>query len=162
MRKIALIIFFVFFFFLIEFFIFNMLNHWLMPNLSLLLVAFMTLYFGIRHGLFTAILAGMLQDSFGISMFGVNLFSFVVCAYMTVILRKYVYHLGAYAARLVLVAFISVINVAIHFVLYLTFGVVHIGQTFQYIFLPEVLTTLLVSPFVFQELKKCASRLYVS
>lgn len=153
---------FILLFFLIEFFIFNMLNRWLMPDLSLLLTAFVTLYFGIRYGLFTAILAGMLQDSFGISMFGVNLFSFVVCAYMTVIIRKYVYHLGPSAARLVLIFFISVINVAIHFVFYLTFGVVHIGQTFQFILLPEVLTTLLVTPLVFQELKKCASRLYVS
>ena len=82
MRKIAMITFFIFLFFLTEFFVYNMFNRWLMPNLSLLLVVFFTLYLGIRYGLFTAVLAGILEDSFGISMFGVNLFSFVVCAYL--------------------------------------------------------------------------------
>ncbi len=161
MRKILFITIFAFLFFIIEFIVFNMIGRWAMPNLLILIVIFVNLSFGIRYGLFTAVLAGVIKDSFSTSFFGINVFSFVVCAYMTTILKRYFYDKHSRSSRLLLVFSICLINVLVHFVLYTMFGVVDIIQTFQYILIPEIFTTLIVTAYTFRQLKKCVLRLFV-
>ena len=161
MRKILFITIFAFLFFIIEFIVFNMIGRWAMPNLLILIVIFVNLSFGIRYGLFTAVLAGVIKDSFSTSFFGINVFSFVVCAYMTTILKRYFYDKHSRSSRLLLVFSICLINVLVHFVLYIMFGVVDIIQTFQYILIPEIFTTLIVTAYTFRQLKKCVLRLFV-
>jgi len=161
MRKILFITIFTFLFFIIEFIIFNMVGRWAMPNLLILIVIFFSLSFGIRYGLFTAVLAGAIKDSFSTSFFGINIFSFVVCAYMTTILNKYFHDKSSRSSRLLLVFSICLINVIVHFFLYIMFGVIDIIQTFQYILIPEILTTLIVTVYTFRQLKKCVLRLFV-
>jgi len=95
-----------------------------MPNISLLLVIFITLYLGIRYSIFTAVLVGILKDSFSVGVFGMNIFSLVSCAYMTVILKQYVYYKGSLLSRLLLVFFICIINIMIHAMLQMMFGMI--------------------------------------
>lgn len=161
MRKSIFISLFVFTFFLLEFLLFNLIGKWFVPNLLLLLVIFFDLYFGIRYGILTAVLAGLLKDSFSTSMFGLYLFSFVLCAYLTNIIKRYIYFRGSTQRRLLLVLIISLINFFIQYCLHFVTVVFNVFEVFRFIFLPEVVITLLITPFIFDQLKKCASKLFV-
>ena len=147
--------------FVLEFFLFNMLGRWLTPNLELLLIIFFNLYFGIRYGLVTAVLAGVLKDSFSPAAFGIYTSSFMVCAYMTTLLKQYIYHMGSRLSRSILILSIVIINVIVHSILYSArVGAIDGGEVVRYVFLPQAVVTLLAAPFLFTQLKRCASRLF--
>lgn len=161
MRKIIVITFFMIAGFLTEFLLFNDLAPWLIPNLLLLLVMFFDLYFGIRYGLYTAVLAGLIKDSFSSNVFGIHLSSFVVCAYMTTILKRYIYHMGSRLSRYILIFLIAALNGVIYYCLYRMFGgTIPWDQVARYILLPQVVLTLIAAPWVFRGLKQCVSRLF--
>ena len=111
MRKILLIPVCVFIFFLVEFFLFNLAGRWFMPNLLLLVIIYFNLAFGIRFSIFAAVVAGLLKDSLTTGIFGFNIFSFVLCAYMTTILKRYLHYVASRRSRLLLVFFIASIMV---------------------------------------------------
>ncbi|MDP8211833.1 MAG: rod shape-determining protein MreD [Candidatus Zapsychrus exili] len=161
MRKIIIITGAIFVFFLIEFFLFNFIGRWIVPNFALLLVVFFNLYWGIRYGLFTAVLAGTLQDSFSTNPFGVNLFTLVVCVYATTFLKQYIYHVGSSTARFLLLSIVCIISIIVQCFLHVMLGIVDIRQTFQYVLIPETLTTLIIATYIFERLKKCVLKLYV-
>jgi len=160
MRKVGLIFLFSFLFFLIEFFLFNILGRWFMPNLLLLMVIYFNWTFGIRYSIFAAVLAGILKDSFSASIFGINIFSFVLCAYMTTVLKKYFHQVTSRWSRTLLVISVVIIHILSNFFLQMMFGHVDVGQTFKFVFVPEMLTTLVVASFVFTQLRQCASKLF--
>jgi rod shape-determining protein MreD len=161
MRKIVFVPACVLIFFLLEFFLFNMAGRWFMPNLLLLAIIYFNLAFGIRYSIFAAVLAGVLKDSFSTGIFGLNIFSLVLCAYMTTVLKRYLHYAASRRSRFLLVFFITVINISIHFCLQAMFEKIDVGQVFKFVFVPEVLTTLVVTSLVFTELKKCVSKLFV-
>ncbi len=161
MGKVAVITFFVVVAFIIEFLLFHLFGRWATPNLELLMVMFFNMYFGIRYGLVTAVLAGIVRDSYSIGTPGVNVCSFIVAAYMNTVLKQYIYHMGSRLSRYILIFLIIIINAIAHYYLYRSLvGPLSPGQVFQFVFLPEVVVTLLVAPFVFEGLKKCVSRLF--
>ena len=161
MGKVAVITFFVVVAFVIESLLFHLVGRWATPDLELLLVMFFNMYFGIRYGLVTAVLAGTIRDSFSIGTLGVNVCSFIVAAYMTTILKQYIYHMGSRLSRYILIFLIIIINAIVHYYLYRALvGTLSPGQVFRFVFLPEAVVTLLVAPFVFEGLKKCVSRLF--
>jgi len=159
MRKIILIALVVFLFFLMEFFLFNMGGRWFMPNLLLLVIIYFNLAFGIRYSIFAAVLAGVLKDSFAIGPFGVHISTFVLCAYMTTILKRYLHYVASRRSRLLLVFCVTVIHVIAHLGFQLFFGKVNVVQILPFVFIPEVLTTLLVTSFIFTQLRKCVLKL---
>jgi rod shape-determining protein MreD len=161
MRKIIFVLTCVLAFFLAEFFLFNMAGRMFMPNLLLLAVIYFNLAFGIRYSILAAVMAGGLKDSFSIGIFGLNIFSFVFCAYMTTVLKRYLHYVASRRSRLLLVFFITVINISIHFLLQSRFGNMDVLQALKFVFIPEILTTLVVTSFIFTELKKCVSKLFV-
>jgi len=161
MRKIILISFFVYLLFVIEFFLFNLMGRSFVPDLLLLFVIFCSLSFGVRYSIYAALLGGLLLDSFSTSAFGINVFSFVLCAYLTALLKNYIYHGGSHFARFILIFVIVCINIIVQFFLHMMFGVLDIAATLQYVFLPQAASTLLVSSIVFYYFKKCASKLFV-
>lgn len=161
MRKSLIICGFIVVFYLGEFFLFNILGRDFTPSLLLLLVMFINLYLGIRYSLFTAVAAGFLKDSFSPHLFGINLFSFVVCAYMTTLLKSIVYHMGSNFSRLILIMLVCLIYVSVNFFLYALFMPVNFKDAFIFILLPQLLITLLVANPVFDLLKKCVLKLSV-
>lgn len=161
MRKIIFVPICVLILFLAEFFLFNMAGRWFMPNLLLLAIIYFNLAFGIRYSIFAAVLAGALNDSFSTGIFGLNIFSFVLCAYMTTVLKRYLHYVASRRSRLLLVFFITVINVLAHFFLQTMFGKVDVVQALKFVFVPEILMTLIATSFIFTELKKCVSKLFV-
>ena len=160
MRKVIFTAIFVLIFFLIEFFLFSIAGRWFMPNMLLLLVIYFNLAFGIRFSLLSAVLAGTLKDSFSMALFGTNIFSFVVCAYMTTFLKRYFHYVASRSSRLLLVFFVLVIHMIVNFCIQLMYAKVNVIQAFQYVFVPEILATLFVTSFTFTQLRKCALRLF--
>jgi len=129
---------------------------WLRPNLLLLLVVFFNLFRGIRYSLFTAIVAGLFRDSFAVHAFGIHIFSFVMCAYLTTFLKWYFYRAGSHSFRIAMVLLVSSANVYMHGFLMLMFVPLRLSEVFGQIFLPEVLCTTAITPMVFNYLKQCA------
>lgn len=160
MRKIFLVIFFVYISFLIEFLLFNLAQKWFLPNILLLVTMFFTLLYGIRFGLLAAILAGILKDSFTIGFFGISLFSLVACAYMTIILKRYIYRSSMQSIPL-LVFFIAILNVVLHYCLYFMNSIVHVVDVLKFILIPEVLATVVISSYTFTFLRKCVLKFSV-
>ena len=161
MRQIFLIIIFALILFAIEFLLFHVIGRWAMPNLLLLLVIFFTLYSGIRYGLLAAFVAGWIRDSFGVMPIGTHMLAFVVCAYGTTFLKKYIYHANSRTSRLLLVCVVSVVNLTILFFLNFRMVSFPVIQAFQNIFVPEVIVTLCVTHFTFYHLKTCVLKFYV-
>jgi len=159
MRKIILIAITVYIFFLIEFFLFNLGGRWFMPNLLLLVIIYINLAFGIRYSIFAAVFAGIFKDSFGTGIFGSHIFSFVLCAYMTTILKKYLHYVASRRSRLLLVLCVTIIHIIGYFCLQFIVGKVNIVQVLIYVAIPEILTTLLVTSFTFAQLRKCVLKL---
>jgi rod shape-determining protein MreD len=126
-----------------------------------LAIIYFNLVFGIRYSIYAAVLAGILKDSFGADIFGVYTFSFVVCAYMTTVLKKYLHYVASRRSRLLLVFFIILINIVIHLVIRAVFTEIDFVSALKFVFVPEICTTLLVTSIVFTELKRCASKLFV-
>lgn len=161
MRKVLLVTFVVVISFLLQFFLFNVGGRWLMPNLLLLAVVYFNLAFGIRYSIFTAVLAGILADSFAAGMFGVHIFSLVVCAFMTTILKKYLHYVASRSSRLLLVFAVTIVHFLAHFVITMMLGTAEVFAVVRYVFVPEITTTLIVTSFVFTQLRKCVLKLSV-
>lgn len=162
MRKILFITGFTYLFLCIEYVIHNLGFEYLRPNFLLIFIIFINLLFGIRYSLVTAVLAGLLKDSFSATTFGINLLSFVICAFLVTALKQYIYMIGSRTARVILVFVIVTLNVLINFALHQVYYPVEFIEMIRYVFLPEVIATLVVSGATIEWLKKCALKLFVS
>jgi len=127
-------------------------------NMLLLLVVFFNLFRGIRYSLAVAVLAGLLKDSYSVHSFGINIFIFVACAYLTTFLKWYFYRAGSESFRLAMVFLVCSANVVMRTFLNMMFFPVNWGEVFLYVYLPQVFLTTLVTNTVFNTLKKCALR----
>ncbi|HLD69631.1 MAG TPA: rod shape-determining protein MreD [Candidatus Omnitrophota bacterium] len=161
MRKIFLLTILSFLFFTIEFLWMNLLGGWFKPDLLLLLIIFFNLSLGIRYGLATAFLAGVLKDSFGASVFGIHALSFVVCAFMMIVIRRYLFHAGGYSFRISLAFLMSLLNVLVVFTLNSFFLPLEIKEAFCFVMVPEVLATTLAAGFTFRQLRTCVLKFSV-
>lgn len=141
---------------LIELVLFNVFGRWFKPNLLVVLVIFINLYLGIRYSLITAVFAGVIRDSFSLGIFGVHIFSFVACAYLTTFIRTYHYQVGSSTSRFFLILVVSLANVVIHYAISVMFLSADFGQMFVSILLPEVLVTVMVAFYIFKILKRLA------
>jgi len=161
LRRILVITVLTVLFFILEFLTFNIIGSWCRPNFLILLIIFFNLYLGIRFGLYTAILAGVLADSYGTHVFGLNVVVFILCAYGTTFLRKYIYYRGSRMSRLILVFFICLIDFTARFILHAILGYVDWIGALQFALLPTLTLTLLITTVTFQQLRQCVSKLFV-
>ena len=161
MRKIFLITILSFLFFTLEFLWVNLLGNWFKPNLLLLLIIFFNLSLGLRCGLAAAFLGGLLEDSFGASMFGVHIVSFVVCAFMMVVVRRYFFQPSIFSLRIFLAFLMSLLNTLVVFVLNSISLPLDFKEAFCFVMFPEVLATTLVAGFTFRQLRSCVLKFSV-
>ena len=161
MRKILLVPFCVAAFFIIEFLLYNLAGRWFSPNLLLLAIIYFNLAFGIRYSIYTAVCAGLLNDSFSVGIFGLNIFSFIISAYMTTLLKRYLHYVASRRSRLLLVFFVAAVNFLVQLAVQAVFADVQVLTAARSVFLPEILITLLATSFIFRILQKCVSRLFV-
>lgn len=156
MKRFVFILILTYFFFLAEFLLFSSFGPWGTPNLLLLLIIFFNLYLGIRHGLLSAFLAGVIKDSFTVGVFGVNIFLFMSCAFLATVLRRNFYRPGSRLSRLVVTAGVVSAFVVAQAMLRLTDYDLNFGDFFQHVFLPEFILTVGCATFVFTKLKELA------
>lgn len=161
MRKTILITFLAFFFYLIEFILFNTIGELFKPNLLLLLVIFVNFALGIRFSILAAVICGFLQDSFGTSLFGISFLSYIICAYAVTVLVRLFNTRTKILLRYLIVFCVLCINVLVQYFLHMMFTQTTLTHLFLHIFLPEVITTLIVTGTVFRFLKVCVSKLYI-
>lgn len=160
MRKLLAIALLVFICFLAEFLLFNIVGRWAKPNLLILLIIFFNLAFGIRYSLVAAVLGGLLKESLSLNIFGFYLLPFVLCAYMTTVLRQTIYHRGSPFSRLLLVAIVIGIYTVTQYGLSLFSGLLNPLDSLQFVLAPELLITLIITPWFFHKLKLCVSKLF--
>jgi len=161
MRRLLFITISVLVCFILEFSVFNLAGWWLRPQLLILLIIFFNLYLGVRYGLYTAVLAGLIMDSFAASVFGLNLVSFILVAYMTTFLRKYIYYRGSRLSRLILVFILLLIDFSCRLILHAMLGYFDPVGAIKFALLPGLTVTLLLTTYTFQQLRQCASKLLV-
>jgi rod shape-determining protein MreD len=153
MRKIIAITILAVFFCLIEIVLFNIFDRWFKPNLLIILIVFVNLHSGIRYSIITAIIAGILKDCFSLNLFGLNMFSFIFCAYLTTFIRRSFYQVGSSASKIRTVAAVATVNVLIHYIFVVIFASAQFGSMLMTVLIPEVFWTSVVSGFIFKRLK---------
>ncbi len=146
--------------FVAEYFLSDLFSPWFQPNLLLILVIFFNLYRGIRHSLLVAFMAGVVKDSFGAQFFGLNILTFMICAYLTTLLKMYLYESSSSRLRVLLIFMVSILCVFIQFWIRLMFVPINFWEVCRYVLLPEVFATTLISLFVFRLFKQCALKLF--
>lgn len=160
-RKIIFTVCVVYSLFLTEAVLFDLAGRWFLPNLLLLGIIYFDLAFGLRYSLSAAVLAGVLQDSYGTGMFGWNIFTYVLCSLLTTGLKRYLHYVASRRSRLMLVFCVTSAQFFVYFCLQGIWGKVDVTESIKFIFLPEMLTTLIVTSFVFNQLRKCVLKLFV-
>jgi len=130
------------------------------PDILLILVIFFNMHFSLRKGLIIGGICGLLKDIFSSGIFGLNLFSFIICILVLKEIKKYFYKESN--SMLIFTTFlISLINsiiscVAMSAILDLTFI-----RPFLLIIFLESIYTALISPIVFIPFKKCVLELSI-
>jgi rod shape-determining protein MreD len=125
------------------------------PNLSLLAVVFFTVYLGLAEGLSSAILAGLLKDALSLNQAQMNFLVFLICALVINYFKKYIYR------ETILMIFVTAICVSLlnglldYFWGYFVKGI-PLGTAILLVIAPEIFFTVILSPFVFFYLKRCA------
>lgn len=162
MIKRAVVIFlFVYGAFLAEFVLFNAFGSWGKPEAMLLVVVFCGLYWGIRYSLWAAFVAGSIKDAFGIEPFGTYLLIFVASAYLTTFIRRNVYQPGSRVSRAVVAFLVLACFFIMETILHMRLFDLRITEAVSYIFLPQVLSTMLIVTFLFHRLRNIAVKFKV-
>ncbi len=165
MKRFLVILGLIFIFFVAEFVLFNVFGLWATPNLLLLLVIFFSVFTERVYALFSAVCAGIFMDAFDIDNFGEYIFAFLVCFYITVLLRRFIFHSLSLLPQLLLVSLVCFVDFLVHFILRSHLINSIEGQQLvciiKDIFLPRLGVTLIVTSFVFKWLKRCVSGLFV-
>jgi rod shape-determining protein MreD len=133
-------------------------GRWFPPNFLIILIIFFNLFRGTRYSLLCAVFAGVLKDSFSVNTFGLHIFSFIACAYLTTFLKMYFYQVGSQASRILLVFLVTQAQVLIYFYLSGILSPLPFQEMFVHIFIPQVMATVCVAPYTIEKVKQCALR----
>ncbi len=158
MKRFLIVLISVYIFFLAEFFLFNIFGRWGKPDLLLLLIIFFNLFLGVRYGLFCAFAAGVLKDAFSPDPFGTYMLLFMMSACLATILRRNFYQPGSRLSRLMVTFGVVFIFILAEAVLKSMANDIHGFAVLRHIFIPEMMTTMLIATFVFIQLKDAAQR----
>jgi rod shape-determining protein MreD len=159
MKKIFWISIGCIFLFLAEALIANVFGSWVRPNFLILLIIFVNLNYGVRYGLWTAIVAGVLKDSFGVGLFGSHIFSFVLSSYLLILIKHYIFHLEAIYFKLALAFSVTLLNIAILYCIQVLFMQVNFKEALLFIAMPQLVATTAIAPYCLDGFKKCAFEL---
>lgn len=137
----------------------NALGNWLKPNFLIIFIIVVNLTFGVRYGLWAAVVAGLLKDSFGAGLFGSHILSFVLSSYLLVFIKHYIMHLEALYFKIVLVFLITLLNVMILYCIQVIFVQVDFKDAVWFIVIPQLVATTAVGPYCLDGFKKCVLEL---
>jgi rod shape-determining protein MreD len=161
MKRLATIFILTYVFFLVEFLLFDVFGRWGKPDLLLILIVFFNLYLGIRYGLLTACLAGIFKDAFSSEVFGTYIFLFMCCAFFSTVMRRNFYRPGSRLSRLMVIGGVVTVFVFAQGLLYAMNHDLDWKGVIQYVFIPEILITMLSATFIFSKLKYLADKIHL-
>ncbi len=153
MKRAVAIALIVYLFFLAEFVLYNTVGVWGKPELLILAVIFCNLYWGIRYGIWAAVVAGLVRDAFGLQPFGTYLFIYIAAAYLTTYIRKNIYQPGSRFSRAMAAFFVVTGCFVLETVLRLRQHEVRLTEAVFFILIPQLVTTMVAATFVFQGLR---------
>ncbi len=160
-KRIGIIAFLSYLFFIVEVVLNDTFGVWVKPQLLLLLVVFWGLYSGIRYSIIAATFGGLIKDSYSILPFGTYLFVFIAAAYLTTIVRQNLYQPGSRFSRAVVAFFVLLATLIIQAMIYQMNYEARWGELFFDIFLPQLVATMVVVTFVFHRLRNLAGWLKI-
>ncbi len=153
MKRIVVIALVCYLAFALEFVLYNAFGAWGKPELLILVVVFFNLYLGIRFSIISAVFCGILKDTCGIAPMGTYMLVYMVAAFMTTVIRRYLYEQGSRFSR-ALVAFIVILSCFITQALLASMShEVRWNELLVDVLAPQVLTTMVVATLVFQGLR---------
>ncbi len=159
MRKILTTILLTFLLLILEIICSNVLGRFGKVNFLLLGVIYFNLVWGVRYSLLAAVVAGVFLDSLAVTPWGLNIFCFVVVAYLTTFIKRYLFHMGYGTLRVALVLFLYLVNVSLLFLLNSLWMELNAWHLFKFVLLPEILVTTMLAEPVFRSLKGCVLKL---
>ncbi len=158
MKKYLLITGLIVLFCAIESALFNVFSEWVVPNLLLMFIILLGLFFDLKYSIFSAIIGGLIKDSFSSSVIGVNMVAFLSSVFILFLLRKYVYHPHSGLSRIFVLAAVLTANEFIHFVFYYSAKDIVFAESFKFVILPQIISSIMLYPAVFYIFKKCVLR----
>lgn len=153
-KRLLLITALVYVLFLLEILLHDILGLWAKPQLLVLLVVFWGLYSGIRYSIFAALLCGLIKDSVSISTFGTYLFLYISAAYLTTFVRRNLYQPGSRFSRAVVAFFVLLGVFVLQAMIYLMNHDIAWQDLFMNIFIPELVSSMIVVTFLFHRLRE--------
>jgi rod shape-determining protein MreD len=136
-----------------EFVLYNALGLWGKPEFLILVVVFFNLYLGVRFSIIAAVFCGILKDASGIAPFGTYLLVYVAAAFITTLVRRYLYEQGSRFSRSLVAFFVLTACFIIQAALTVMNHQIRLHVLLADILIPQLLTTMAVATFVFQQLK---------
>jgi rod shape-determining protein MreD len=153
MKRVAVIGLVAYLAFALEFLLYNFWGGWGKPELLILVVVFFNLYLGIRFSIIAAVFCGLFKDASGIAPFGTYVLVYIAAAYLTTIVRRYLYQPGSRFSRLMVTFFVVIGCFIVQAVLSNMDHEVHLWDHLFYLLVPQVLTTLVAATYVFAQLR---------
>src|ERR1017187_468470 len=108
MKRILVIALISYLAFALEFLLYNFWGHWGKPELLILVVIFFNLYLGIRFSIIAAVFCGIFKDASGVAPFGTYILVYLTAAYVTTLVRRYLYQPGSRFSRAVVTFFVVI------------------------------------------------------
>ena len=136
-----------------EFLFYNFWGPWGKPEILMLVVIFFNLYLGIRFGIIAAIFCGIFKDSSGLAPFGTYILVYIAAAYLTTLVRRYLYEPGSRFSRAVVTFFVVVGCFIVQALLTNMYRDVYFSEQLSYLLIPQLLTTMIAATYVFAQLK---------
>ena len=136
-----------------EFVLYNAFGAWGKPEFLILVVVFFNLYLGIRFSIISAVFCGLFKDACGIAPWGTYLLVYIAAAFMTTLVRRYLYQQGSRFSRGLVAFFVLVACFIIQASLAAANHDIRAHELLVDIFIPQVLTTMAVATLVFQQLR---------
>lgn len=153
MKRVAVIVLVSYLAFASEFVLYNFFGAWGKPELLILVVVFFNLYLGIRFSIISAVFCGILKDTSGIAPFGTYMLVYIAAAYMTTFVRRYLYQQGSRFSRGLVAFFVVVACFIVQAFLASMNHEIRLYELLAGILIPQLLTTMLVATWVFQQLR---------
>ena len=136
-----------------EFVLYNAFGAWGKPEFLILVVVFFNLYLGIRFSIISAVFCGLFKDACGIAPWGTYLLVYIAAAFMTTLVRRYLYQQGSRFSRGLVAFFVLVACFIIQAFLAAANHDIRAHELLVDIFIPQVVTSMAVATLVFQQLR---------
>lgn len=157
MKRVAVIALVSYLAFALEFLLYNFWGQWGKPELLILVVIFFNLYLGIRFSIIAAVFCGIFKDASGVAPFGTYILMYIAGAFMTTLVRRYLYEPGSRFSRAVVTFFVVVGCFIVQAVLSNMDHEVHLGELLFYLLVPQLLTTMVAATYVYGQLRNISN-----